>query len=106
MSKDPIWVGLDLLIFFADKASEDFVLLPFNSYSSISIWTDLMESEFMLPGISSRGIDALIPEAFGNCCSTRNSIFDEITFSVVSAPPHKISNVTTVTMRAADVLFI
>jgi len=106
ISKDPICVGLDLLMFLADMESEDFVPVPFKRYSSILIWTDLIESEFKSLGISSRGIEALTPEAFGSCCSTRDAIFEEMTFSVVIAPPPRSIPSAGITMRATDLCFI
>jgi hypothetical protein len=99
-------VGLDLLIFLADMASEDFVPLAFSVCSSMLIWTDLIESEIMLLGRSINGMDALIPEALGSCCSTRDVIFDEMTFSAVTAPPQMKSVVTAIAMHLTDVRFI
>ena len=106
ISKDPICVGLDLLIFLAEIAREVFVLLPFKRYSSMLIWTTLIESDLKSLGISSRGIEALMPEAFGSCCSTRDAIFEEMTFSVVIAPPPRSIPIPAIEMRATDFCLI
>jgi hypothetical protein len=64
ISKEPISVGLDLLIFPAEIFIEESVLLSFKGYFSISILANLIESEVILLAISVSGIDALTPEAF------------------------------------------
>lgn len=66
------------------------------------ILTALIESEFMLLGRSKSGIDALMPEALGNCCSTRVAIFDETSFSAAIALPQMKSAVTAIAMRTVD----
>ena len=87
-------------------ASEDFVPLPFKAYSSMLIRTDFIESEFKSAGISSRGIEALMPEALGSCFYTRDAIFEEMTFSVVIAPPPRSSATPATAMRATDLRLI
>jgi hypothetical protein len=68
--------------------------------------TDFIESDLKSLGSSNSGIDALIPEALGSCCSTRVTIFDETIFSTVIAPPQMKSVVTAIAMRALDFLNI
>jgi hypothetical protein len=68
--------------------------------------TDFIESDLKSLGSSNSGIDALIPEALGNCCSKRVTIFNETSFSTVITPPKKKSAVTAIAMRALDFLNI
>ena len=68
--------------------------------------TDFIKSDLKSLGSSNSGIDALIPEALGNCSSTLVAIFDETIFSTVIAPPQMESAVTAIAMRTADLLVI
>ena len=86
ISKEPISVGLDLLIFPAEIFIEESVLLSFKGYFSISILASLIESEVILLAISVSGIDALTPEAFGISRFTPEVIWDEIYFSRPKTP--------------------
>jgi hypothetical protein len=86
ISKEPISVGLDLLISPAEIFIEVSVLLSFKRYFSISILANLIESEVILLAISVSGIDALTPEAFGISRFTPEAIWDEMYFSRPKTP--------------------
>jgi hypothetical protein len=66
------------------------------------IWTDFIKSDLKSLGSSNSGIDALIPEALGSCCSTRVAIFEVTICSTVIAPPQMKSAVTVIAMRTFD----
>jgi len=68
--------------------------------------TDFIRSDLKSLGISSKGIEALMPEAFGSCCSTRDAIFEEMTFSVVITPPPRSIPIPAIEMRATDFCLI
>jgi hypothetical protein len=89
-----------------DIASDVFLSLPFSLYSSISIFIVLIESDFMLLGMSIKGIDALIPDALGSFSFTRISIFEEIAFSAAIAVAPKRRETDVVAIKVNFLPFI
>ena len=69
------------------------------------ILTDLIESEFKMLGISSRGTEALMPEALGTCCPTRYSIFDDTAFSAPIAAMQKRATTEVVAITVSFLRF-
>ena len=70
------------------------------------IFTALIESEFKILGKSVRGTEALIPEALGSCCCTRDSIFDETALSAAKAAVPNRTKTVVATITADFLRFI
>ena len=66
----------------------------------------MIESEIKILGKSVRGKEALIPEALGNCCCTRDSIFDETALSAANAAVPNRTKTVVATITADFLRFI
>jgi len=105
-SKEPTKVGFALLIFDAEMSNEVFVPLSFSVKLLTFIFADLIESDMMLLGASTNGIDALTPDASGNSLLIRDSMREVMSVCVVSAPPPKRTNAEVIPIAIKYFLFI
>jgi hypothetical protein len=105
-SKEPTSVGFALLMFDADMSSEVFVPLSFKVKLLTFIFADLIEFDIMLLGASTRGMEALTPDAFGSSLLIRDSMREVMSVCAVSAPPPNRTKAEVIAIAAKYFLFI